>query len=103
MIDGYAPTEIQRLMADRIRLNTELLTKVDEIKKLPKVPQNLGVWIESFSSQFKMSDFQKMFSISRQMSSLLEEQESNARKLKIAMINNTLDKINELVGKSLDQ
>ena len=100
MIDGY---NIQQLVDNSNRINAALMSATKEINTLPKVPISLESWVESFSTQFKLSHFQKMFHINRQMTSLLEEQEANSRKLKIAIIDNVLDKINVLVGKQSDQ
>lgn len=100
MIDGY---NIQQLVENNDRINTALMLATKEIKTLPTLPASLDSWVGSFSTQFKLSHYQKMFHINRQVAFLLEEQEVNSRKLKIAIIDNVLDKINMLVEKQSNQ
>jgi hypothetical protein len=65
---------------------------------MPKMPHNMEHWIDSVADldgydNFKMADYGKMFAFKRRYERLLEKKESINRLLKIAVIDNLLERI----------
>jgi hypothetical protein len=97
-MDGYDRfIQIQSLVDNQVRINNAIFNILKEMDTLPKLPSNIDTWISSISDEFKLSDFSKMFKINKEMMSLIEEKEINAQKLKVAIIDNLIEKINKVI------
>lgn len=99
-MDGYQ--KIQELIDKQVKINKELLETVDEINAIPEMPKNLDKWIDSIpneKSKFKLTDYNKLFKVSKKFNKITEQQEENAQKLKIVVIEDLINKINEILGK----
>jgi hypothetical protein len=111
-MDGYSITELdiekkyysmQKLLDRQVLLNKDISNILLEIEQLPKIPYDLNFWIESIAKpddgydRFKLTDFSKMFKINKQYKALIEEREHINRNIKIAVIDNLLDVIKNIV------
>jgi hypothetical protein len=111
-MDGYSVSELdiekkynsmQSLLNKQIHLNKDISDILSEIEQLPKIPNDLNFWIESIAKQddgydrFKLTDFSKMFKINKKYKELIEEREHINRNIKIAVIDNLLDVIRNIV------
>jgi hypothetical protein len=107
MVDGYsiAETELEKkynamqaLLDEQRSVNSQMTKLHDEMAIMPKVPNNMEHWIDSVSDldgydNFKMADYGKMFSFKRRYERLLEKKENINRLLKLAVIDNLLERI----------
>lgn len=105
-MDGYeliAPNTIdnmRRLCDNQIRINDELECIAKEIEIMPGMPRNIEKWLNSISlknDRFKLSDFSRIFQISKKYNSLVEEKSKNISSLKIIIIENILDQIKSTI------
>lgn len=111
MTDGYLRQEelvkkyndMQNLIANQMEINKELLVVSTEMGSLPEMPESLDKWVDSLSDldskNFKLSDFKKMFKISKKYNDLVERREQNSQKIKALVIDNLIDQIKTLLNK----
>ena len=100
MPDGYS--DIEEVINDQIKINTELIKASKELNDIPDMPKNLDKWIDSLPNEktkFKLVDYSNLFKIGRKYNKLVERQKSNAQKLKVIMIDDLLKKIKDVLGK----
>jgi len=110
-MDGYTKQEdlinkyndMQELFNSQVEINKEITTVSVEIGSLPEMPDSLDNWVDSISDinsgNFKLSDYKKMFKMSKKYNELLEKREHNSQKIKILVIDNIIDKIKALLDK----
>lgn len=89
---------IRQLYDNQIRIDNEIAELSSEIDSMPQMPENMEAWIGSFRSNFKISDFTKIFKINKKYKKLIEERKNNGRKIKMFAIDNILDQINEVMS-----
>jgi hypothetical protein len=106
-MDGYsiAETELEKkynamqaLLDEQRSVNGQMTKLHDEMAIMPKMPPNMEHWIDSVADldgydNFKMADYGKMFAFKRRYERLLEKKESINRLLKLAVIDNLLERI----------
>lgn len=106
-MDGYSVEEtaielkyrlMQELLDEQMSVNGQMTKLHDEMAGMPKMPHNMENWIDSVADidgydNFKMADYGKMFAFKRRYERLLEKKESINRLLKIAVIDNLLERI----------
>jgi hypothetical protein len=107
--DGYIENEtmqkyleMQDLFDHQVKLNKELVDVSEELKLIPEMPKDLEKWIDSIpneKSKFKLSDYAKLFKVGRKYDKLAEKREENAQKIKVLVIDNLIDRINEILRK----
>jgi len=106
MVDGYSVetalekkyAAMQSLLDEQRAVNGQMTKLHDEMAVMPKMPHNMENWIDSVADldgydNFKMADYGKMFAFKRRYERLLERKESINRLLKIAVIDNLLERI----------
>jgi hypothetical protein len=107
-MDGYTENniktteDIKNLSDTQIKINSELSSLTKELNGMKNIPRDIESWIDELSdftkdNNFKMSDFSKMFKLTRQYDKLAEKQEINARKIKTLVIDDLLEKIKGLL------
>lgn len=110
MNDGYSVNEmtfenevikekfihIQGLRQKQISIDDEICALSKEIETLPSFPHNMDSWITSFSTDFKMGDFKKIFDINKRYRHLLSEREVNQHKIKEFALDNLIEQIKEI-------
>lgn len=108
-MDGYTETDfvgedpalvekylyLQILNKKQADIDDEIASISKEIKALPVVPKSIDRWINSVSSPFKISDFDRIFTLKRRYKKLMEERGYNGSKIKIFAIENVLEMIKE--------
>lgn len=110
MSDGYNPVliekfvDMQNLFEKQIKINTELSSIAKEIEGLPEIPDNIDRWLDSVQKitqdkSFTLSDFKKMFKINKEYNKLIEDRDENAHKIRVAVIDDLLLKIQDLLDK----
>jgi hypothetical protein len=111
MIDGYSDAnnvlvekyeKMQELFDTQIKISKELVDVSEELKLVPDMPKDLEKWIDSIpneNSKFRLTDFNKLFKIGRKYEKLVEKRKENDQKIKILVIDNLIDRINEILGK----
>ena len=109
-MDGYKAyisklLEMQALYEEQMKINDEINSTSKEMSDLPEIPMDLDAWIDSIpdlekDSLFKISDFSKMFKVSRKYNKLMEDKEINTQKIKVAVIDNLIERINLLIHKN---
>ena len=99
MTDGYKIYRLKELCDHHDQIDKELSILSDDMDKLPKLPDNLDDWIDSIPDgyNFKLSDFKKVFKITKKYNALVEESKKNASNVKIAMIDVLIDNINNIL------
>jgi ERCC4-related helicase len=94
--------QMQELFDHQVKLSQELVEVSEELKTIPEMPKDLEKWIDSIpneKSKFKLTDYDKLFKISKRYNKLVEKREENSQKIKIFVIDNLIDRINEILGK----
>src|ERR1039458_5543350 len=94
MKDGY------NLDLEQSKIEERLDEIVAEMNKIPHVPMNLDNWISSLSKSekdFKLSDLEKLFKISREYDNLIDKKIENNRSIKILAIDSLVEKIREVL------
>lgn len=76
-----------------------LLTIINDI---PNIPNDLEVWVESITDidgyhSFKLSDFSRMFKVNKEYHSIMEERDKTNRLIKIAVIDNIIESIKNIL------
>lgn len=112
IMDGYSKTTdmknsdqdnmhkymyMQQLHKNQQKIDIDIENISKELQKLPDMPYSMDGWISSFQSNFKLSDFTKIFNLNKRYKNLLEDRKSNGSKIKIFAIENLIDQINEVV------
>jgi|ERR1700722_2954423 len=106
-MDGYSITEaciakkyfdMQNLLDEQLLVNKQMMDLHNEMETMPKIPFNLENWIDSVSDQtddksFKISDYSNMFVFKKRYDKLVERKDQINRLLKIAVIDNLIDRI----------
>src|SRR5271165_728136 len=110
-MDGYTEVsdeivekylKMQELFDHQVELNKELVDISKELSEIPEMPENLEKWIDSIpneNSKFKLTDYDKLFKVNKKYNQLTEKREDNAQKIKVLVIDNLIDRINEILGK----
>jgi len=110
-MDGYTEVsdeivekylKMQELFDHQVNLNKELVDISKELSEIPEMPENLDKWIDSIpneKSKFKLTDYNRLFKVSKKYNQLAEKREENAQKIKVLVIDNLIDRINEILGK----
>ena len=94
--------KMQELFDHQVKLNKELVDISKELGEIPEMPENLEKWIDSIpneKSKFRLTDYDKLFKVSRKYNKLAEKRDENAQKIKVLVIDNLIDRINEILGK----
>jgi len=94
MIDKYL--YMQNLYDTQKGIDKEIESIALEMDNLPKLPKSMESWINSFSNNFKLSDFDKTFSLNKKYKKLIEERKSNSSKIKLFAIDNIIDQIEQV-------
>ena len=111
-MDGYAATaftETEKKYVDKLiyleelhqeqnQINQELGQLTEEIQTLPEMPVSLERWANSFSSDFKMADYSRMFFLRRRFRKLMDDRQSNGSKIRLFAIDAVLEQIKETIG-----
>jgi hypothetical protein len=106
--DGYdkllSRTErFQIFSENQTKVNSRLKEIAKEISELPKIPNSIDDWIESWTDSKKKSfgidSFNKHLKIKKEYTSLVENADNNLREMKILAIEDLLDKINNTLNK----
>lgn len=110
-MDGYTEVsddiiekylKMQDLFDHQVKLNKELVDISKELNEIPEMPENLEKWIDSIpneKSKFRLTDYNRLFKVSKKYNQLAEKREENAQKIKVLVIDNLIDRINEILGK----
>lgn len=102
MTDGYSSQAILDLVLEQTKI-VQRMSDIDiEIGNLPKMPQNLGSWMDSLpdldapaSTRFKVSDLKKLSKLNKEYEKLKRKEEANGIKLRLALIENAISITNE--------
>jgi hypothetical protein len=105
-MDGYSEDisaankikNIKELSDYQIKINNEISGLTKDLNSLKNVPENMELWMDQLTDftkgdVFKLSDFTKMFKLTKQYDKLVEKQEQNASKIKVLVIDTLLDRI----------
>lgn len=95
--------DMQSLCDRQISINEEMDDISKELSTMPIMPKDIDRWINSMSGnndRFKLSDFSRIFEISRKYNSVVEKKNKNISELKLVIIDNILEQIDNAIGKS---
>lgn len=110
--DGYHIVNFNLLSPDKMekfkqyvdqqsKINVRLKEISTEISNLPKIPNSIDEWIESWpesnKKKFNIEIYSKHFSIKREYYSLIENSEHNLREIKILTIEDLIEKIQNIL------
>ena len=87
---------LQSLNKAQENIDAEIHLISEELKNIPPMPRSVDRWINSMSSSFKLSDFDKTFSLNRRYKKLMEERKFNGSRIKLFAIENVLEMIKEV-------
>jgi len=108
MTDGYfsRSEKFKTCSENQNKLNLRLKEIANEIAILPKLPQSMEDWIDSWTDPskkgFSMSAFNKHLKIKKEYSKLIDSSNSNLREMKILVIEELLEKINNTLNNGSD-
>lgn len=102
MSDGYS-SEIIDLVLEQTKI-IQRMSDIDlELEQLPKLPKDLGGWIESLpdisysnTQRFKVSDFKKISKLNKEYEKLKEKEFQTRTKLRVLLIDDVLGSIEGL-------
>jgi hypothetical protein len=90
--DGY--NILQNLMNRQIEINNAIDSINSEMNEM-KIPASMDEWIDSLNVDgFKLSDFKKSVMNVKVLNKLIEERSNNSSNLKLAIIDNIIERIN---------
>lgn len=102
-MDGYIFKELKSLLEKHNSYTKEIDDLNDQMKSMPEFPKSIDAWIDSVpdlnSKGFKLSDFKKSFIIHKKYTELTENRDANLKKLKIAVIDDLISQINNVLKK----